>query len=350
MTNLQCTKVTVSTVYSPQPKLAIRTALWLAFVMLATSGCKKEEIDGQPPQTESKWVLYQAANSSLADNQVNALVIDPNDVKWVGTANGLVRISGDSWTVFNTGNSDLPSAFIQALAVEENGTVWVGTNQGLARYNQSGWALYTSANSALADNAIMCLTHDPKSKRTWIGTAKGLVSLDSNQAWQRYDETEDDLILSMAVDQAGGLWLGTFNTFAFRGQLKWLAGQQWTTFQLDQLGYASTFPYALAIDRHNAVVAVLSGTSVRSVIRRAGSGWQEVPGPQAASGLRALLLEGDGIWVGGRTLSRFGKGEWQSLPIPGTDSGILSMAMDSQGRKWLGTFQGGLAVYNPSGK
>ncbi|QMU30624.1 ligand-binding sensor domain-containing protein [Adhaeribacter radiodurans] len=324
-------------------------SMCLVLVMIFTTGCKKEEIDKDNPdgpnEEEPEWIRFHTANSTLPDNQVNALAIDLNDVKWVGTANGLVRISGEEWTVFNTSNSPLPSSFIQSLVVTQNGTAWIGTNKGLVRYDQTGWIVYDTANSVLPDNAIMCLAHDNKQNIIWVGTAKGLIKIDENKNWQLYDALEDDLILSMAVDQNGALWLGMFNHFAFRGSIRQFAGEQWSTFHLDQMGYPSTFPYALTVDQNNMVVAVLTGTSVKSVIRHSNNGWQEVPGPVEATGLKTILLEKDEIWVGGNALYLFGNSTSLFLTIPGVSSGILSMALDSKGRKWLGTTNGGLAGY-----
>ncbi len=293
---------------------------------------------------------YHTGNSTLPDNQVNALAIDLNDVKWIGTANGLVQINGEAWTVFNTHNSLLPSSFIQSLVVTGQGTTWIGTNKGLVRYNQAGWVVYDTTNSVLPDNAIMCLAHYTKQNITWVGTAKGLIKIDGNNNWQLYDALEDDLILSMAVDQNGALWLGMFNHFAFRGSIRQLAGEQWSTFHLDQIGYPSTFPYALAVYQNNAIVAVLTGFSVKSVIRHNNNSWQEVPGPVEATGLKAILLEKNQIWVGGNALYQFGDSTFITSTLSKVISGILSMARDSKGRKWLGTTNDGIISYKPASR
>ncbi|HQS51096.1 MAG TPA: two-component regulator propeller domain-containing protein, partial [Daejeonella sp.] len=89
-----------------------------------------------------EWVIYNKSNSNLTDNQINALFIDKNDVKWLGTANGLIRFNAESWDSFNTANSLLPSNYIRAITVTDQGIVWVGTNKGLASYDgQNGLCL-----------------------------------------------------------------------------------------------------------------------------------------------------------------------------------------------------------------
>lgn len=310
------------------------------------AGCKNdpEEITNRPE--EKDWVIYNTANSELPDDQINALAIDKKDVKWIGTANGLVRLEGTGWTVYNPDNSGLPSAIIQALAVEENGAVWVGTDQGAARFDGTNWAIYRTDNSALENNGITSIVHDSQRKITWIGTEKNLAKFDGSK-WESLD-LADNLIISLAVDKNGALWAGTFNHFAFIGSISKYDQGKWTVSRLDLKGYPSTFPFALAVDNQNAVLAVLGGTSVKSVVRISDGYWQEIVRPEKATGLKAILLEGDRIWVGGNTLALFGNAAAECLTVPESGSAISVMALDSKGRKWLGTVFGGLAVYQKS--
>jgi ligand-binding sensor domain-containing protein len=317
-------------------------------IMAMGVSCKKDKLPGKnetqnPPDPE--WRLFTTANSKLPDNQVNTIAIGENNVKWVGTSKGLVRLTDSIWTVFTSENSSLPSSFIQALAVEPNGTVWVGTDKGLARYNGSVWNVYTSSNSVLPENAIMSLTHDAKFGRTWIGTAKGLVRIDNANNWKLYDETSDDLLYSLATDHQGNLWMGAFNHFQFQGRIRKLEQDKWTAYNLNDAGYTSTFPYSIAVDKNNDVVALLTGTSVSAVVRLIGGAFKEIPKPRDANGLKTLLLEDDKVWVGGKDLSLFGNPASPLIKIPGANNHILALARDKAGRKWIGTLGGGLAVY-----
>ncbi|GGC05071.1 hypothetical protein GCM10011325_34980 [Dyadobacter sediminis] len=322
--------------------------LLIVFLLFAgmLGGCKNDPDKMIDEPREPEWVVYNAANSRLPDNQVNAVVIDKSDVKWIGTANGLARLEGTDWTLYNPGNSGLPSATIQALAVEENGAVWAGTDKGLARFDGTNWAVYTTDNSMLEDNAITSIVHDSQRKITWIGTEKNLAKFDGSK-WESLD-LADNLIISLAVDKNGALWAGTFNHFAFIGGISKYDQGKWTVSRLDLKGYPSTFPFALAVDNQNAVLAVLGGTSVKSVVRISDGYWQEVLRPVKATGLKTILLEGDKIWVGGNTLALFGNADAECLTVPESGSSISAMALDSKGRKWLGTVFEGIAVYQTS--
>ena len=320
-------------------------AIVLMAIITGLTACRRSITEpgsgtGNPPG----WQLFTTLNSMLPDQQINTIAIK-NNVKWIGTANGLVRIEDNDWKVYHTQNSALPSAFIQALAIAPDGTAWIGTNQGLVKFDGNIWTLYTPANSLLPDKGIMSIAHDDLFHRTWIGTADGLVLIDAQGQWTLFDETAGELPLSMTTDATGALWIGAHEHASFRGSIKKFDNGAWKSYQLAPMGYESAFPYGIAIDHQGTVIALLAGTVVRTVIRFDGSTWQEITRPDAAGGVRALALEADKIWVGGNGLCRFGSQQENIIAIPGTAATILVMAIDSDGNKWLGTAGGGLAVY-----
>jgi len=81
------------------------------------------------------WQIYSSSNSELPDDWINTTTIDVNNSLWVGTGDGLVRITEDNhWQVFNHSNSGLPDNNIKSIAIDDNGDVWVGTDGGIAVY------------------------------------------------------------------------------------------------------------------------------------------------------------------------------------------------------------------------
>lgn len=327
-------------------KLNFKLLLMIGLVSLVLACRKTKSPAPGPGEVRTPWQFFTVANSRLPNQQVNAVAISKNDVKWIGTANGLVRIAGDTWTVYNQLNSGLPSPVIQALTVQENGMVWVGTNKGLARFDGTAWSVYTPANSVLPDEAIMSLTHDNLHQLTWIGTAKGIAEVSGTGQWKLHDETGGVLPLSMTTDQNGALWVGAHDPFNFRGSIQKFRNGTWTTYQLDNMGYASAFPYAIGIDKDNAVVAVLAGTVVRAAIKLTVNGWKELTLPKNAQGMRAMAMEQDKIWTGGAEFMRLTEPSPAVIDIPTKINTILCLAVDSHGYKWLGTIDSGLVVYH----
>lgn len=319
-------------------------------VLIATFlfSCKKSDKKPKPDTNNEKvqWQYFTTANSKLPNNQVNAIAISKSNVKWVGTADGLVSINGSTWTVFKTELGGLPSSNILSLAVQGNNNVWVGTDKGLAKFDGTKWTVYTSAKSIVPNAVVMSLTSDDLHGRVWAGTAKGIVEINADNQFTLHDETEGILPLSLTTDQNGALWIGSHEPFTFRGSIRKYQNGVWKTYQLDQMGYESAFPYAIAVDNQNNVIAALTGTATRAVIKFANDTWQELALPPNALGMRALALEQDKIWAGGVNFVRLSTAAPTVINVPAEHSTILSLATDTQGYKWLGTISGGLVVYH----
>ncbi|MGN6294951.1 MAG: ligand-binding sensor domain-containing protein [Chitinophagaceae bacterium] len=317
-----------------------------ALLLISLFSCKKETPNTPDPATDiPEWTLFNTLNSPLPDNQINALAIDKQDVKWIGTSKGLIRWEGNKWKVFNCSNSPLPSDYVQSLAVEDNGTLWAGTAEGLIRLSGDNWQVYTTANSSLTHKGIPCIAHDAQRKITYVGTEGSIIKISAGNRWDILLEN-DNPVLSLAVDRNGLLWAGQFNFFAFVGRIGKYENGQWASFNLATAGYPSSFPYSLAIDNNNKPVVALSGTAVRTVVHVNGQALEEIPYSSTAGGIKVLLAEADKIWLGGDRLSMLGNRDHPSFSIPGTDSPIQAIAIDSKGNKWLGTLYSGVVRYH----
>src|SRR5215203_1704984 len=73
------------------------------------------------------WTVYNTTNSLLPDNHIQAITIQKNGVKWIGTANGLARFDGRNWTSYHSTINGLPSSNITALAAGKMNDIWIGT-------------------------------------------------------------------------------------------------------------------------------------------------------------------------------------------------------------------------------
>jgi ligand-binding sensor domain-containing protein len=329
-----------------------RTAVLFILLTVHLFACKKNNVAGDevpdPQQPEHKtWRIFNTTNSAIPDDQVNVICIDNQNKKWLGTSKGVAVLEDERWTIFNELNSPLPSQYVTSIAAEADGTVWIGTNGGLVSVDGNTWKVYTSQNSLLPENGILSLATDTISGTVWVGTGKGLVSI-RESAWKLYDETDGLLLYSLVADATGAVWMGAFDHFQFQGSIRKLSNGSWTAIRLEPAGYPSTFPYAIAVNGYNSVYALLTGTSVSTVVNVTGSLLTELPKPAGAGGLRAMTTEGRRVWVGGSQLSIFGDVQSPLLKIPGADYNILALAVDKSGRKWIGTAGGGLVVYSPA--
>lgn len=337
-------------------KLYVKNYSFVFFLAIAIClGCKKDRnpergpIDPPkdiPDQIVKGWRWFTTANSAIGDDQVNAVAIDAQDVKWVGTAKGLVRIKGASIACFNPENSPIPSPYITSVAVDASGKVWVGTENGLLNYDGKLWNLYTKTNSSLPDNAVNHLNYDMAGKKIWVGTSAGIVAIDSDGNFTVETAKEGEHVYGLATDDSGVLWAATFDHTSFRGKIGRFDGQKWTGNRLSELGYFSAHPFAVAVDHQKRPYFAIGGTSVNAIIYLQGGSWVEVPIGKDVRGIKTLAFSAKGLWAGGRKLYLWNGILVQSYTPDGTDSPISAIAVDSKDNVWVGTVYGGLGVFS----
>ena len=220
--------------------------LYILLIFFSTGNLKS-----QNPQ----WIIYQTGNSGLPSNHISDIVIDSNNVKWIGTDNGLVRFYNQQWTVYNTSNSGITYNKIYRLAVDKQNNIWIGTighglikfdginwtkydtinslgiilstvlgiqvdninnlwisGYGLLKFSNNNWTLYNTTNSGLPDN----MTTDVKIENNikWIGTVwQGLVEYNDTN-WVVYNTTNSGLpmnfVQSIFIDNLKNIWVGTY--------------------------------------------------------------------------------------------------------------------------------------------
>ena len=99
---------------------------------LESNACKRVIISREDEET-------QLADYLLADEQINCIVVDGGNRKWIGTASsGLFLMSADGLETihhFTVDNSPLPSNEVLSIAIHpKTGEVFIGTASGLASY------------------------------------------------------------------------------------------------------------------------------------------------------------------------------------------------------------------------
>jgi ligand-binding sensor domain-containing protein len=140
----------------------------------------RAQIQEKPPSQylHAVWTT----DHGLPQNSVNAIVQTPDGYLWLGTNGGLARFDGVRFTVFHVGNSRLKSNrilslaqglahnWVYALATDRAGQVWIGTYQGLQRLT-GGAFIAEATKDGLSDN-IHSVFED-REGNLWVGTAVG---------------------------------------------------------------------------------------------------------------------------------------------------------------------------------
>lgn len=127
----------------------------------------------QVPDTESSTLLGAVG--------VQTLALDGEHTLWVGTRQGLVRLSLDSWTsrVF----PQFRDQIIRKLLLVGDSLLWIGTEQGLYKYDPltDTYAYFNNLNSNLSQNIIETLYLD-LTGNLWVGTADRLNVMYAGQS------------------------------------------------------------------------------------------------------------------------------------------------------------------------
>ncbi len=108
----------------------------------------------------------------------------------------------------------------QCISGDKAGNIWVGTWNGLYRISANREVTHytsSSSESKLSDNQIRCVLEDDLN-HVWIGTFRGLDCYDSvTGEWDhytRYGDSPNTLshhsILSLHKDMQGNIWVGTY--------------------------------------------------------------------------------------------------------------------------------------------
>jgi len=95
---------------------------------------------------------------------------------------------------------DFPSTHINCMAVDSQNIKWIGTENGLIRLkDEETFHHYTEANSRLRDNQINCLNID-QAQNKWLGSySKGLMCLTSSGQFAYYPFANAKILLITAI-------------------------------------------------------------------------------------------------------------------------------------------------------
>lgn len=109
---------------------------------------------------------------------------------------------------------DLINPFVSTLLVDHNNVLWIGTIDGLTTYNcNTGETKSLRTVDGLSGNDISCLFEDSK-KRVWIGTKQKGITLIENNKFTILNKEKGlaNNVTSVAESADGTIWIGTENS------------------------------------------------------------------------------------------------------------------------------------------
>lgn len=215
---------------------------------------------------------------------------------------------------------------------------------------QTAWTVYTNSNSGLTSDLIETIAIDNNGDK-WIGTYFGGVSRFDGNNWTGYLTWNSglpyDLIYSIGVDNNGDKWIATFG-----GGVARFDGSNWSVYNTLNFGLPDSNVTTITIDSngdkwigtYNGGIGKFDGTNW-VVYDNQNSGLQD-------NFVRSIAIDNNGEkWIG--TFSggvyRFDGTNWtayftQNSGLPSNN--VKSIAIDNNGDKWFGTLGSGLTRFD----
>ncbi len=283
-----------------------------------------------------------------------AMVQDSKGFLWFATQNGLYKYDGFQYTAYHNqpGNpNSLVLENIECLAEDKNGYIWVGhyhNDAGLERLDPAT-GIFThfrhknDDSLSLVNDSITVIR--PESDGTmWIGTNGGLDHFDTKTnrfIHYRHSASDPGSISCNQVrvvyeDKQGTVWVGTGNPFIFENRRKEGGLNKFNkqTGKFTRFLHNDKDPNSLVDDR---VRAILEDSRGNFWVGSAGDGLH-------------LMDRSKGTFQ--RLLYDPAHPEKLSRPPVQRTLGfaadhITFLLEDNKGRIWIGTFEGGINVYDP---
>lgn len=290
-------------------------------------------------RTFKHYLSNPADKRSLSYNYVTAVFQDSKGNLWVGTQLGLNKFNPETenFTVFINDPEDpnsISSNLITTIYEDSKGHLWIGTTKGLNKLaylkdNKAKFIVYkNSVNdiSSISNNNITSIAEDSKGN-LWIGTIGGGINIFNPQtnSFRSYkhnpkDETSliDDMIKTIHIDNFDNVWIGSF-----------------------QKG-----------------ISKFSPTQVRFKLFQSST---ESENKKIYNNITSIFIDEDKIWLGTEEngIKVFSKNGFpdntvlifdlntESKPKGLSSNHVTSILKDKNGLIWIGTFGGGINLYNP---
>ena len=188
--------------------------------------------------TKGDWFSY-----NIGSDDISHLAIDGNDYKWVLTRNGTFVVFNENKTISDMsddryktigktpGQGGLHSE-ANCMALDKNGTMWIGTNDGLALFYSTSKIFQQGANydasrilvprndgSGQADyllsgESVLSICVDD-ANNLWVGTRNGVFYISNNGLTEYHHFTQENspllsnTVQSIAIDEEGNVFFAT---------------------------------------------------------------------------------------------------------------------------------------------
>lgn len=165
-----------------------------------------------------QWTLLTQSNSNLPWDMTRT-VVSTNENLWIGTDNGLVKLTDHKMEIFDVTNSAIKpvkydqnrASSIRYAAMDGKDNLWLAAGWDAYKFNGNEWTVYDSINSPVVWPRKI---YSDKSANVYLTSWRGLAKYDSEN-WSIIDTSNSELpsnkVSGVYVDSQNRLWIGTFD-------------------------------------------------------------------------------------------------------------------------------------------
>ena len=304
------------------------------------------------------WTILSSENSALPDVRFTGLSVDTTNTLWLTTLRGAYMLNTETLEV--TTVEGLQSYSLSAIVIDNENRKWIGTANGdLIRCDDENIIIIEGKSSGLQSDEITKIKKD-RNGLMWIGSRKGGLAVADGFDMTPYSIPNSVYakgplsIEALAVDSVNAVWFGLVEEQIEQWWWPRIAVGLFQTYDYSYT-YFSSDNSALPDEEINDIL--VSGDNVKFVSTKRGLAayndltWRVTT--SFNSGLqgdntKAVAIDSAGLlWIASeKGLNRFDGVNWLcyntgNSPLP--DAPVTALAVDERNRLWIGTTRG-LAV------
>jgi ligand-binding sensor domain-containing protein/signal transduction histidine kinase len=158
-----------------------------------------------PLQLQQNRAVPVALSLLIPNEPLKNLGTLPNHTPWLRTSSAITFLSNGHPRILQTGR-DLPGTRIESFLADSHGTLWIGTNKGLVSLDNT--SPQPKLQPALGANSILSLLED-REGNIWIGTDTAGLHILRQQSFRTIPALSDRVITAVTQSTDGAIWAGT---------------------------------------------------------------------------------------------------------------------------------------------
>ncbi len=265
-----------------------------------------------------------------------------------GGQDASLRAGNNRFTHFRVGNRNVKGLYV------DDKYAWIGTSGGVIRYDMSNdqHVIFDNKVSGILSNGVFHISK--LGERIVAGTYGGGLSLydPSRDSWSNYNIPHglaDQFVYDVAQTANGDVWIATWSGANLVSKGRFDDASQWTTYNVENTGggLPNRWVYSIEEGRDGAIwMATEEGLA-----RFRDGKWKNwkhsdglgAPFEQVRDAIRFTNDPGKASQHHARNKEEQGL---QNVNVAYNPNYIISLAVDSDGTVWCGTWGGGLARFD----